>query len=230
MTETPVLSVVTPLQRLHPRFGEVRARVHAASAPHELVIVLNDESLAGSVRAEHPGDRILVCARKGRGFALSRGIAEARGGAVLLLHADTLLPEGWDRAVLGALADGRVAGGGFRMAFDRPSPYLDFLVLFADFLDQAGGAMWGDRALFARAADLRECLPALEVPLFEDVRLSKALKRRGRLVLLDDTVVTSAEHFHRNGPFRQSLRIFKARAWYAAGGDPQRIYDYYYSR
>jgi hypothetical protein len=90
--------------------------------------------------------------------------------------------------------------------------------------------MWGDRALFARTADLRECLPALDVPLFEDVRLSKALRKRGKLVLLDETVVTSAEHFRRNGPLTQSLRIFKARLWYALGGDTQRIYDYYYSR
>jgi glycosyltransferase involved in cell wall biosynthesis len=230
MAEAPVISVVTPIHRLSPRFEEVRSSVHAAASPHEHIIVLNDESLSGSVRAGHPSDRILVCPRKGRGFALARGIADARGGAVLLLHADTLLPSGWDTAILRSLSDPRVVGGGFRMRFDRPTAFLRFISRFSEFLDSAGGAMWGDRAVFARAEDLRECLPALDVPLFEDVRLSKALRRRGRLALLDATVVTSAEHFHRNGPFRQTLRILKARAWYAAGGDPQRIYDYYYSR
>jgi len=219
-----------PVHRIGANFDEVRKRVHSATTALELIMVLNDGSLSGSVKPSNPNERVVMCQRRGRGFALERGVAEAKGGIVLLLHGDTLLPVGWDAAILRALEDERAVGGGFHMAFDRSSRFLDFIVLFSDFLDAAGGAMWGDRAMFARAADLRECLPALDVPLFEDVRLSRALRRRGRLVLLDETVVTSAEHFHRNGPVTQSLRIFKARAMYALGGDTQRIYDYYYSK
>lgn len=230
MAEKPRISVVMPVHRLGGRVELARGSVHAAATAHELIIVLNDASLAGKVAPGSPGERVVVCERRGRGFALARGVAEAAGEAVLLLHSDTLLPAGWDTAVLGALSDRRVVGGGFRMRFDRPTALLNFNLGVSELMDRAGGAMWGDRALFARAADLRECLPALEVPLFEDVRLSKALRRRGRLALLDAQVVTSAEGFHRNGPLRQTLRILKARAWYAAGGNPQRIYDYYYSK
>jgi len=228
--EKPVISVVMPVHKAQERLAEVRARVHSAGQPLELFLVLNDSALAGSVKAEGPDEVVLTCERRGRGFALSRGISEARGDIILLLHADTLLPAGWDGAILRALSDKRAVGGGFHMKFDRSSAFLDFIVRLSDFLLFLSRAMWGDRAMFARASALRECLPALDVPLFEDVRLSKALRKRGKLVLLDETVVTSAEHFRRNGPLTQSLRIFKARLWYALGGDTQRIYDYYYSR
>jgi glycosyltransferase involved in cell wall biosynthesis len=228
--ETPVISVVMPVHRAGANLEEVRKRVHSAASAHELIIVLNDESLAGSVKAGDADERVVMCPRRGRGFAIARGVADARGATVLILHADTLLPPGWDAAINRALSDKRFVGGGFHMKFDRSSPFLDFIIRLSDFLLFLSRAMWGDRAMFARAADLRECLPALDVPLFEDVRLSKALRKRGKLALLDETVVTSAENFRRNGPVTQSLRIFKVRLWYALGGDPQRIDDYYYSR
>ncbi len=230
MADATDISVVMPVHRATDNLADVRARVLSAPSVGELVIVLNDESLSGSVKAAGARERVVTCQRRGRGFAFGRGIAEANGDVVLLLHADTLLPAGWDAAILRALSDERVVGGGFHMAFDRSTPFLDFNIRISEILDLMGAAMWGDRAIFARASDLRECLPALGVPLFEDVRLSKALRRRGKLALLEGTVVTSAEHFRRNGPLRQSLRILKARAWYAVGGDPKRIYDYYYSR
>ena len=230
MPDAPRFSVIMPLHREHAQLSEVRSRVHSAVSPLELVIVLNDESLAGAVRAERPGERVVMCPRRGRGFALARGVAESKGEVGLLLHADTLLPANWDGAVWHALSDERVVGGGFHTAFDRSSMFLDSILRLSDFLVFMRGAMWGDRALFARTGVLRQCLPALDVPLFEDVRLYKALRRRGRLALLDEAVVTSADHFWRYGPVTQSMRILKARTWYALGGDPQKIYDYYYSR
>ncbi|MBM4249777.1 MAG: hypothetical protein FJ149_10185 [Euryarchaeota archaeon] len=219
-----------PIHRVSPAFDEVRARVHGASTGHELVIVLNHESLAGVVEPRGQNERVVSCARRGRGYALACGVAESRGDIVLLLHGDTLLPAGWDGAILGALSDRRVVGGGFRLAFDRPSVFLDFTARITDFFDLVGGAMWGDRALFGRAGAVKKCLPELDVPFFEDVRLSKALRQMGKLTLLDEKVITGTEHFRRYGPFKHCLRILKARAWYATGVDPQKIYDYYYSR
>jgi glycosyltransferase involved in cell wall biosynthesis len=230
MTEPPKFSVIMPLHREHERLADVRSRVHSARSSVELIMVLNDVSVAEKIKAERPDERTLTCERPGRGFAFARGVAEARGEITVLLHGDTLLPAGWDRAILAALSDARAVGGGFHMAFDRSSGYLDFLVRLSNLMVFMRRAMWGDRAIFARTVVLHQCIPALDVPLFEDVRLSKALRRRGKLVLLDETVITSADHFWKNGPFTQSMRILRARTWYALGGKPQKIYDYYYSR
>jgi hypothetical protein len=230
MPESPKFSVIVPLHKVHEQFSNVRSRVHSAGSPLELIIVLNDATLAGNVKAERPDERTIACERPGRGFAFARGLTEAKGEITLLLHGDTILPAGWDGAILAALTDTRVAGGGFHLSFDRSSAYLDFLIRLSDFMVFIHQGMWGDRAMFARTAVMHECVGALDVPLFEDVRLSKALRRRGRLILLDGKVVTGADHFWRNGPFTQSMRILKARTWYALGGDPQKIYNYYYSR
>jgi len=230
MPEPPKFTVIMPIHKVHEQLSDVRSRVHSAGSPLELIIVLNSTSLAGNIKADRPNERTIVYERSGRGFAFVRGMAEAKGEITVLLHGDTILPVGWDEAILAALFDARAVGGGFHMAFDRSSGYLDFLVRLSDLLVFMRQAMWGDRVMFARTAVLRQCIGALDVPLFEDVRLTKSLRRRGKLVLLDKTVVTSAGHFWQNGPVTQSLRILKARTWYAMGGDPQKIYEYYYSR
>ena len=230
MPDAPRFSVIIPVHRESPGIAEVKRAVHAARSPLELLMVLNDPSLASSITSEGPSEKVVHCGRRGRGYAMLHGVRMAQGEFVLLLHSDTVLPAGWDAAILRAMEDPRVAGGGFHMTFDKSSPWLDFIVRFSDMQVRLGLAMWGDRAAFARAAVLKQCLQSLDVPLFEDVRMSKALRRHGRLAFLDERVVTSAEHFRRNGQYRQTGRIIAARTWYAFGGDPGRIYDYYYSR
>jgi glycosyltransferase involved in cell wall biosynthesis len=230
MPDPPKFSVIVPVHRENPLLREVRKKVHAASSRLELIIVLNDPSLEAKVKSELPNEKVVSCTRKGRGFAFARGAEEVTGDIVLLLHCDTLLPPGWDASIANALGDRGVVGGGFHLAFDRPTRFLNFLIWISDLQVRLRRSMWGDRAVFARADVFRKCLPALGVPLFEDVRLSKCLRRFGRLALLKDTVVTSAEHFWRNGKCRQTGRILVARTWYSFGGDIGRIYDYYYSR
>lgn len=230
LPEAPTFSVIMPVHRESPGLATVKRAVHAARSTLELITVLNDPSLAGRITAEGPSEKVVLCERRGRGYPMLQGARMARGEFVVLLHSDTVLPDGWDEAILRAMEDRRVAGGGFHMTFDKSSPWLDFIVRFSDMQVRLGLAMWGDRAVFARGAVLKQCLPSLDVPLFEDVCLWKALRRHGRLAFLDERVVTSAEHFRRNGQYRQTGRIIAARTWYAVGGDPGRIFDYYYSR
>lgn len=60
-----------------------------------------------------------VSARGGRGPTLSAGVAAARGSVLLFLHADTLLPEGFDVAVRSALREERVLATAFQFKVAR---------------------------------------------------------------------------------------------------------------
>lgn len=56
------------------------------------------------------------------------------------------------------------------------------------------------------------------------------MNQYGRVVILKETVVTSASTFVAHGMLRNTLRIIKVRLWFGLGRDPQEIYDYYYSK
>ena len=81
----------------------------------------------------------------------------------------------------------------------------------------------GDQAIFVR----REAFAAVggfaAVALFEDVRLSAALKRRGRIACLRARVVTSGRRWERRGALRTILLMWSLRLGHALGVSPARL-------
>ncbi len=224
-----MISVIVPIHRKESRLQSIRANVSSSSIPAELIIVINKE-LEGSIAPLHPHERIVVSKHMGRGHSFVEGIKEARGYIILLLHSDTVLPPSWDVAIADRLEDTRIVAGGFSRSFDRSNPYLGVLVNVSEFLAHLTGEIWGDRGVFMRSETAQKCLSAIDVPILEDVRLSKCLNRLGKVILLKEKTVTSSEAFRKKGMIRHLLSIVKCRLWYALGGQPRHIYRYYYRR
>jgi hypothetical protein len=191
--------------------------------------VLNNPKLAKDIVPKTSNESVVVAPRKGRGFAFLEGIANATGTITMLLHSDTVPPLGWDQAILTALKDPRVVGGGFSMTYGTPRPNLDLGVLVLNQWFRISGELYGDRALFIRSHILKHCLSALDVPLFEDLRLVKCMHNYGRVVLLKDKVETGAKSIREYGFFRYFGSFLLCRFWYALGGSPYQIYSAYYS-
>lgn len=82
--------------------------------------------------------------------------------------------------------------------------------------------------MFVRSEVLRECLGSLDVPIFEDVRLSQQMRRRGKIEISPEKVVTGWEAFRRHGVLGHLWVIVKCHYWYLMGWEPERIYERYY--
>ena len=229
MTPSTTLSVVVPIHKHHSKLEIIRQAVRTSPIPAELIIVVNDPQLEEPIHSEHSSERVVRCLRRGRGFAFVIGIHYARGNVILLLHADTVLPHDWSTAIMQVLQNEQCVGGGFSLTFDRSNLFLKLLVRLSHIRFHITGVMFGDRAMFARADILNNCLTCMKVPLFEDLRLSQCLRRHGTTVLLRTHVTTSAASFHMRGMWKHLLRIVKCQLWYALGGDLERIFHYYYS-
>ena len=113
-------------------------------------------------------------------------------------------------------------------ARDNSNLFLEYLMKFSTILFKLTGELWDDRAIFVKTPVLRKCVSVLKVPLFEDIRLSKCMRKQGNIVILKEHIITSSASFQKNGYIIQTLRILVSRLWYAIGGDPKTIYNYYY--
>jgi hypothetical protein len=161
----------------------------------------------------------------GRGSQLSRGATLARGGLLVFLHADTRLPEGALEEASRLLADPRVAGGGWRLAFDRDHPALRLLSGLSSLPWRT--AFYGDQGFFCRRRDFLAVGGYPALPLFEDVALARRLARRGRLVRAAGTALTSARRFVDRGPWRQLGAIAALVALYWMGASPRWLERWY---
>lgn len=224
------ISIIMPVHKIGPLFEAALKKVRAASTPIQLIIVLNNKDLEGKIVPEGKDDLVVLCERQGRGYPIARGLEEVQNDIVVMLHSDTVLPDGWDGLIKKALSDERVAAGGFRLSFDRPTRFLDFCVWLTNVQYSIFNGLWGDRAIFTHAELLRGCKEAMDAPMWEDVRIVKCLRRKGKVISLDQKVVTSADSFHKRGPFRFLMRIIRCRLWYTFGGDLNKIYKSYYAK
>jgi hypothetical protein len=229
MANSPLISVITPIHTTNHKLQQIRRALSLASLPTELIIVINNPELIGLVESQTPDELVVVASRIGRGFAFLQGIASIKGTIALLLHSDTIPPIGWDQAIHNVMKNPEVAGGGFAMTYETPDPFLDFICWFANQWARYTGEIFGDRGMFIRTSILKRCLPELEVPLFEDMRLAQCMRNHGRVKLLKEKVVTSAEGYRKHGLIQYISRVWKSRIWYSLGVSPFKIYDYYYS-
>jgi hypothetical protein len=150
--------------------------------------------------------------------------------ALVFLHADTRLPEGWDAAVRGALADPETAGGAFAFRF-APAPAAGAVARLLLRLVERGAATrvallrlpYGDQALFVRRAALERAGGLRETPILEDLDLVAAIRRAGRLATLALPVATSPRRYLEAGVLRTVGRNALALAGYYARFDRARI-------
>jgi len=228
LVDSPLISVIVPLHSMNHKLTQIRKVISTATVSTQLILVLNNPVLAKQITPKTPNESVVIAPRKGRGFAFVEGITHIKGTISMLLHSDTVPPLGWDRAILAALENPHVVGGGFSMTYGRPKPYLEPGIWMMNQWFRISGEIYGDRAMFIRSKILKRCLSMLEVPIFEDLRLVQSMHKFGQVVLLKEKVETGAKTYRDLGFLRYFGNFLLCRVWYALGGSPFQIYNFYY--
>ena len=178
------------------------------------VIVSDGGSSDGTVGLADSVGAQIVTGPAGRGGQLARGVAASRGDWILVLHADTILPEDWVGAVSTHIAQSGDAAA-FRLRFDRGGA---FVAGWANLRSRWLGLPYGDQGLLISRALYNAVGGYRDQPLMEDVAIARALK--GRIRLLEATVTTSAARYE-GGWIRRGARNLWTLARYFAGTSPE---------
>ena len=219
------LTIVVPVLDEAAAVATTMAALQPLRAQGHEVIVVDGGSRDGTFEIARPlADRALVAPR-GRATQMNAGARAATGDVLVFLHADTLLPAGATAAVAVA---GAVAGGARWGRFDvtitgRPR-ILRVVAAMMNLRSRLTGIATGDQAIFVERALFEAAGGFAEIPLMEDIALSKALKRRsGRPACLRERVTTSGRRWETHGPWRTIVTMWRLRLSYALGADPARL-------
>jgi len=185
------------------------------------VIVADGGSGDGTPQLAQPlADRV-IAAPHGRGATMNAGAALAAGDALLFLHADTILPDDADRLIAAALA--RRAWGRFDLRIAGRHPLLAVVARLINWRSRLTGVATGDQAIFVS----REAFLAVggfpDLPLMEDIALSRKLKRRCRPFCISTPAITSGRRWEHHGVLRTIVLMWRLRLAYYLGAEPARL-------
>lgn len=162
----------------------------------------------------------LVRSLPGRGMQLAAGLSLAKREVVLFLHADNQI----DKQALNQIGDlDAFVWGAFQQRIDSDRLIYRAIELGNDLRVRFRSMAFGDQAIFVNRLQLRQLGGIAELPLMEDVELSKRLRKIAKPVLLPGPVTIDARRWQQRGVIRQTCRNWKLQLQYAAGVSPQRL-------
>jgi len=234
----PAISIVLPALNEEAALPGTIASLagQAGGPPFEVILadggssdrtVATFRQLTGDWPSRGHGARVAVSGRAGRAAQMNAGAAAAGGSTILFLHADTALPDGALRAVAAVMADEGVSGGGFSLSFTERGALLRLIAGWATLRSRLRHVHYGDQAPFVRRTVLDRIGGVPEMALFEDLELSRAVRRAGRVVSLPLAVGTSARRLQAGGIARTALRFAWLKLRYALGSDPNELKEQY---
>lgn len=186
------------------------------------LLVVDGGSTDGTAELARPVADVITSAR-GRGRQLDAGARRSTGDVLWFHHADTVTDPAAFGQLLAALADPRVVGGGLSLRFDRPSAGLAYLAWTSNLRARRLGWVFGDQAMFVRRTAFEVAGGFGELPIMEDLELSRRLRRLGRTVVLPATSTASARRFEAYGTWRMVAFMQVLKAMYLTGADPHML-------
>jgi rSAM/selenodomain-associated transferase 2 len=186
------------------------------------VVVVDGGSRDDTLAIAQAHADLALLAPRGRAAQMNAGAAACPAEVWLFLHADTQLPDHADALVRRATLE-PLSWGRFDVRIDSPRWPLRLVARLMNHRSRWTGIATGDQALFVRHELFDQVGGFPDLPLMEDIAMSRALKRHARPTCLRECVTTSARRWERHGVWRTIMLMWRLRAAYFLGADPRQL-------
>jgi rSAM/selenodomain-associated transferase 2 len=173
----------------------------------------------------------VIASPAGRSRQMNLGAAAATGDILLFLHGDSRLPLGFDRLIRQVMNRKETPiAGAFRLGIDAPQRSLRWVERGVNWRSQVCQMPYGDQGIFLRAKVFNEIGGFPDLPIMEDFELIRRLKKRGKISIVSQPVMTSARRWLQKGIFKTTLINQLMVLGYLGGVSPARLVELYRRR
>jgi rSAM/selenodomain-associated transferase 2 len=213
---TGLVAFLEPLQALRERGVEV--------------ILADGGSRDGTMARATPLVDRVISSPRGRALQMNAGAAIAGGDVLLFLHADCILPDDADRLIVLAMPGSGRRWGRFDVRLSGRARLLRVIEAMMNWRSRLTGICTGDQGMFVERALFEAIGSFPQIPLMEDVALSRALKRVSPPLCLRAKMTASSRRWEKHGIWRTMGLMWRLRLAYFLGTEPGRLAEIYYGR
>jgi len=227
MPENPHLkiSIIIPVLNEAPTIASVISTAQNAQNV-EIIVADGGSSDRTADIAQSLGVRVISTA-PGRAAQMNAGAIAATGDILLFLHADTLLPPGYDSGARLALAKPQTVAGAFKLKIDSPSLCLRLVETGVNGRSRFLQMPYGDQAIFLTASTFDKIGGFPDLALMEDFEFVRRLKKQGRIEIVPQPVLTSARRWQQLGVIKTTAINQIVIIAYFLGVSPDRLAFWY---
>ena len=187
---------------------------------HEVIVVDggshdNTRSVADSL-----SDKV-ISSEAGRALQMNNGATQSRHEVLWFLHADTLIPENAIEQIQQAL--NKSDWGRFNVKLSGSHILFRIIETMMNVRSCVSGIATGDQGIFVKRKVFGQVNEYSNIPLMEDVDLSRKLKKLSKPVCLKYTLMTSSRRWEKNGISSTILLMWKLRFLYWVGVSPEHL-------
>ena len=185
---------------------------------HEVIVVDggshdNTRSVADSL-----SDKV-ISSEAGRALQMNNGATQSRHEALWFLHADTLIPVNAIEQIQQALD--KSGWGRFNVKLSGSHILFRIIETMMNVRSCIFGIATGDQGIFVKRKIFESINGYSNIPLMEDIDLSKKLKNRSKPVCLKESLTTSSRRWQENGILATVFLMWKLRFlyWFGVSAD-----------
>ena len=187
----------------------------------ELVVVDGGSTDSTWALARALADQVMLAPR-GRAAQMNAGARACKADVLLFLHADSRLPDHADTLIAQAMNSGH-RWGRFDVRIDGLHPMLRMVERLMNLRSGLTGIATGDQAMFVRRDVFERLSGFADLPLMEDIDLSKRLKKLGPPACVKIPVLTSARRWQQHGVWRTIVLMWRLRLAFFWGASPHAL-------
>ncbi|RKX38064.1 MAG: hypothetical protein DRP64_16330 [Verrucomicrobia bacterium] len=223
----PRISVIIPTLNEEVHLAQTLGKVNEGFNVE--TIVVDGGSTDGTASIAIGLSHLFKC-DNGRAAQQNLGAEKAGSELLLFLHADTLLPDGWDWIVRETLSDPAVALGAFTFKIKEQMRGLKFIEDTANWRSKRRKLPYGDQGLFMRKAIFGQAGGFPDIPIMEDYAFVRSLRRFGEIVTVPQAALTSGRRWQQHGVFKVTVVNKLMILGYHLGISPAKLAAFYRGR
>ncbi len=218
--KTLKLSIIIPCLNEAQNIATTLHRLQKARNRGHEIILCDGGSRDNTVKISQPLVDHLLNTAAGRATQMNAGAHIAKGNVLCFLHADTLAPENIDEIILNAftVSSHRKVWGFFTIKLSSsrwPFRIIEWLINKRSCITKIAS---GDQGIFIKKSTFQKLSGYTEIPLMEDINISKHLKKLSHPVCIKSSpLITSSRRWEKHGIIRTVLLMWRLRFAYFCG-------------
>jgi rSAM/selenodomain-associated transferase 2/rSAM/selenodomain-associated transferase 1 len=192
------------------------------------IIVVDGDPKGSTINSITHNAIITLIAPKGRAAQMNRAAQIAKGDILLFLHADTSLPENGLIKIKQTIRPGKYVAGAFNYCTNSLNWFMKHIFYSSYLRSKITHIAYGDQAIFIRKDYFLKLGGYPEIPIMEDIELSKKIKQnKDKICILKDKVKTSTRRYDEEGQIFGWLRNHRIRIGHFLGMNPEKMVQWY---